>query len=484
MVNETAKKTTKPPKKSLSTNEAEAISEEANSFDDSHASQNSAIVIAKPIVRSARRSAGKRSMSGMVMDVAPTVRAPRIQEADDDDEAEENPKKPESERRSKLKATIIAVIVALLVGIVGGLVVWFIGRDTTEYCVVQFESSGGSKIESERITCGSTIPRPDDPVKEGFEFQDWLYDGMPFGFGVQEVNGDIKLIAKWLMSEGTETVTVTFDSNGGSEVEAYVVAKGKTTTEPVAPTRDGYDFTGWYINGREFDFSKPINEDITIVAAWEKRPEEQKPSSSEKPGSSDKNEEVKASGLKISPATRTVKAGDDFELSVTIEPKNAKYDLTVKSSAESTVSCSTLDARASTKIACQAVAPGKAKIEVRDQLSNRTASIDVTVEKVDVTEVKMSVSELTLSAGQVGFLEATVVPGNATNKNVTWSSDNESVAKVGSEGAVTAVAPGAAIITVTTADGSKTASCKVVVQASSGGGEVAPPEDGETATPV
>lgn len=60
-------------------------------------------------------------------------------------------------------------------------------------------------------------------------------------------------------------------------------------------------------------------------------------------------------------------------------------------------------------------------------------------------------------------LKATITPDDATNQKLTWKSDNEDVATVDNTGKVTAVAAGKAIITVTTEDGSKTASCTVTV---------------------
>jgi hypothetical protein len=65
--------------------------------------------------------------------------------------------------------------------------------------------------------------------------------------------------------------------------------------------------------------------------------------------------------------------------------------------------------------------------------------------------------------GDTGVLTATVVPTNATNKNVTWSSSSTDVATV-NNGIVTAIAAGSATITVTTVDGGKTAACSVTVQ--------------------
>lgn len=79
-----------------------------------------------------------------------------------------------------------------------------------------------------------------------------------------------------------------------------------------------------------------------------------------------------------------------------------------------------------------------------------------------VESVSLSHTQLSLTEGATGTLTATVKPDNATNKDVTWSSDNPSVATV-NNGVVTAVAPGTATITVTTEDGNKTATCKVTV---------------------
>ena len=79
-----------------------------------------------------------------------------------------------------------------------------------------------------------------------------------------------------------------------------------------------------------------------------------------------------------------------------------------------------------------------------------------------VNSVTLNKSETTLTVGGTDTLTATITPTNATNQNVTWSSDNESIATV-SNGVVTAVAPGTATITVTTADGNYTAVCTVSV---------------------
>lgn len=99
---------------------------------------------------------------------------------------------------------------------------------------------------------------------------------------------------------------------------------------------------------------------------------------------------------------------------------------------------------------------------------------------VPVTSVTLDKTSLTLDVGGTETLTATVEPANATNKAVTWSSDNISVATVDANGLVTAVAEGTATITVTTEDGSKTATCTVIVT-NNGSGPVLPPQPSDPA---
>jgi hypothetical protein len=80
-----------------------------------------------------------------------------------------------------------------------------------------------------------------------------------------------------------------------------------------------------------------------------------------------------------------------------------------------------------------------------------------------VIGVILNKTEIDLDVGDTEALLATVLPSNAANKSVTWSSSNTSIATVSSNGTVTTVSEGGAIITVTTADGRKTATCNVTV---------------------
>lgn len=82
---------------------------------------------------------------------------------------------------------------------------------------------------------------------------------------------------------------------------------------------------------------------------------------------------------------------------------------------------------------------------------------------VDVTGVSVEPTALELEVGETSTLTATITPSNATNKNVTWSSEDETIATVSDEGVVTAVGVGTTNIAVTTVDGSRIAYCSLTV---------------------
>ncbi len=113
----------------------------------------------------------------------------------------------------------------------------------------------------------------------------------------------------------------------------------------------------------------------------------------------------------------------------------------------------------------KAQAAGSATITVKTSDGAKTATCRVTITEptVNVTSVSLNSSSLALEAGQTSTLVPTVLPENATNKKVTWTSNKTSVATVSTSGLVTAKAKGTATITVKTSDGAKTATCSVTV---------------------
>ncbi|MGN1060225.1 MAG: Ig domain-containing protein, partial [Candidatus Coproplasma sp.] len=175
---------------------------------------------------------------------------------------------------------------------------------------------------------------------------------------------------------------------------------------------------------------------------------------------------VAVTGVSLDKTQLTLKIGGNEEapLTATVAPDNATNKTVSWSSSNTEVA--TVSGGVVT-----ALKEGTATITVTTEDGNKTATCAVTVEAADpvnvpVTGVTLNSSELTLRPNGTATLVATVAPSNATIKTVTWSSSNTAVATV-ADGVVTAVAEGTATITVTTTDGSKTATCAVTVQAAS-----------------
>ena len=110
-----------------------------------------------------------------------------------------------------------------------------------------------------------------------------------------------------------------------------------------------------------------------------------------------------------------------------------------------------------------AVGVGTATITVSAQDGGATSSFQVNVTKVDVNSISLNKSSLSLTKGNFETLIATINPSNASDKTISWSSSDSSIASVDSNGKVTAVGKGTATITVTTKDGNRKATCLVDV---------------------
>lgn len=83
----------------------------------------------------------------------------------------------------------------------------------------------------------------------------------------------ISFFTIFLSSCKKESYTITFDTNGGSNVENQIVEEGKFVTKPVDPIKDGYNFSGWYVSNEFIDsniysFVKKVNQNITLYAKW------------------------------------------------------------------------------------------------------------------------------------------------------------------------------------------------------------------------
>ena len=145
--------------------------------------------------------------------------------------------------------------------------------DDKEIYIVDFDSNGGSRVSSQKVEEGERVSRPSNPTRDCYDFVGWYTNASltkKYDFSTP-VTSDMTLYAKW-EDNGTcrETYRVKFDSNGGTSVATQRVDEGDRATEPRDPTRSGYTFLGWYLDGRKFSFNTRIYEDITLEAKWEK----------------------------------------------------------------------------------------------------------------------------------------------------------------------------------------------------------------------
>jgi uncharacterized protein YjdB len=164
---------------------------------------------------------------------------------------------------------------------------------------------------------------------------------------------------------------------------------------------------------------------------------------------------IYVTGVSVSPTTLSLNVGQTQTLSATVSPSDAS-DKTVSWSSSSDSIATVANGLVT------AVGPGSATITVATNDGNKRATCSVTVSQ-PVTGVELDRHTLSLIVGGQDTLVATVLPSNATNKNVTWASGTPSVAQVTQTGHVTALAIGNTTITVTTQDGNKTDSCVVTV---------------------
>ena len=146
---------------------------------------------------------------------------------------------------------------------------------------------------------------------------------------------------------------------------------------------------------------------------------------------------------------------DTYQLVATVTPADATDKTVTWTSSNSSVA--TVDGNGVVK----GVAVGSATITAKAGSKTATCAVTITQMIIPVTSITLDYAFYELARGQVFTLTATVLPDNATNRTVTWSSSNKAVATVDKNGNVTAVKAGTTTITATV--GNLSASCVVTV---------------------
>ena len=173
-----------------------------------------------------------------------------------------------------------------------------------------------------------------------------------------------------------------------------------------------------------------------------------------------KQKEIAITGISLNKSTTSLTEGESETLTATITPSNATGDKTVKwSSSNEAVAAVDSNGKVTAKKAGTAVITATSS-------NGKTAGCTVTVKQkeIAITGISLNKSTTSLTEGESETLTATITPSNATgDKTVKWSSSNEAVAAVDSNGKVTAKKAGTAVITATSSNG-KTAGCTVTVK--------------------
>ncbi|MCL2599369.1 MAG: InlB B-repeat-containing protein [Firmicutes bacterium] len=140
---------------------------------------------------------------------------------------------------------------------------------------VQFDTQGGSMIDSISVLEGQKITKPSDPILDGHSFAGWYKEQSTqnlWNFESDVVTQDTTLYAKW-ESVALTQYTVHFDTQGGTSVDDVLVLEGQKITKPSDPILDGHSFAGWYKeqstqNLWNFE-SDVVTQDTTLYAKWE-----------------------------------------------------------------------------------------------------------------------------------------------------------------------------------------------------------------------
>ena len=131
---------------------------------------------------------------------------------------------------------------------------------------ISFDTDGGSPAV-DKITAdyGTSVKAPTvSVIKDGYIFQFWSKDGTTeYAFSTMPAE-NITLKAVWR----SDKYTISFDTDGGSEVAKISADYGAKVTAPEDPTKTGYTFVNWTLDGKEYSFGTMPAKDITLKAAW------------------------------------------------------------------------------------------------------------------------------------------------------------------------------------------------------------------------
>ena len=170
-----------------------------------------------------------------------------------------------------------------------------------------------------------------------------------------------------------------------------------------------------------------------------------------------KNVEVKE--VIVNPTSASIKLGTTAKLDASVLPENATDKKITWTSSDSSIAAVDNNGNVT------GIKEGTVTITATSSNGKvATVKVTVTVDYIPVEKIILDKSETTVKTNENVTIKATVVPENATDKNVIWTSSDENIATADSNGKVTGIKEGTVTITATTIDGSVTATCTVKVE--------------------
>ncbi len=134
--------------------------------------------------------------------------------------------------------------------------------------LVTFNSNGGSIIAPIEIDSKKKVKEPTAPIRDGYTFTGWYLNDQKFDFNSQ-IKTNITLTAHWKELKENKYY-IAFDTLNGTPINPIEIEENNHIDNIPTPTKEGYEFIGWYYQNKEFDFNKPITSNLVLIAKYQK----------------------------------------------------------------------------------------------------------------------------------------------------------------------------------------------------------------------
>ena len=331
--------------------------------------------------------------------------------------------KKEADTSKEKKKKIILVVVGVILLAIILFLLWFFNRKFE----VTFDFNNGTKENIVLVRYKKLIKNEDIKNKDdlGESFIGWyevidvkdnedVLAKESFDFETK-IKKDTKL--KAVYENDPETITITFDSRGGSKVNSITIEKGTELNLPSNPTYKGYDFVVWKTkNGTPIYDKALLSESMTLYAVWDKKETQNSTPNQENNSDTNNNKPIEVTGVSLNTTSKSMIVNTTDKLVATVVPDNASNKTVSWSSNNPSVI--TVDQNGNIK----AVGLGEATITVK------TANGKVATAKVtsDVKRITLNVANNTIS--KYGTIKSTKINVNidsngynVPNSLITWS---------------------------------------------------------------